>query len=106
MSSNLTNGYILPFMALRLTNVFLRRTFKMNELENPPGFIVRTAIQKAASNNGFRLDQGIEDGWIRYGSTTAQGDIWLASASAHGPWYLSLNHPGVSAELKNYLVAV
>jgi hypothetical protein len=36
-------------------------------IESPPGFIVRTEAQKAASNNGFRLERGIENGWLRHG---------------------------------------
>jgi hypothetical protein len=71
----------------------------MPSLENPPGFVVRTEAQKAASDNGYRLDRGVEGGWLRYGSTTARGDIWITSTGAHGPWYLSVNHSGVAAEL-------
>ena len=42
--------------------------------ENPPGFVVRTEAQKAAWDNGFRLERGVESGgWLRYGSTTAKG---------------------------------
>ena len=68
--------------------------------EDPPGFVVRTEAQKAAFDNGYRLEKGIEAGWFRYGSTTAHGDIWIAGASAHGPWMLSLDHSGIMAELK------
>jgi len=67
--------------------------------EDPPSFVVRTEAQKAAFDNGYRLEKGVEGGWLRYGSTTAHGDIWIAGASAHGPWLLSLGHPGVAAEL-------
>jgi hypothetical protein len=34
--------------------------------ENPPGFVVRTEAQKAAWDNGYRLEQG----WMRVGSVT------------------------------------
>jgi hypothetical protein len=34
--------------------------------ENPPGFVVRTEAQKAAWDNGFRLEQDIEHGWVHY----------------------------------------
>jgi hypothetical protein len=30
--------------------------------ENPPGFVVRTEVQKAAWDNGYRLERGIEGG--------------------------------------------
>ena len=32
------------------------------KIENPPGFIVRTEAQKAAFDNGFRLEHGNESG--------------------------------------------
>jgi hypothetical protein len=71
----------------------------MISVEDPPGFVVRTEAQKAASDNGYRHDRGIESGWLRYGSTTAPGSIWIAGASAQGPWLLSLDHSGVAAEI-------
>ena len=46
----------------------------MNAHENPPGFIVRTEAQKAAFDNGFRIERGVENGWLRYASATANGD--------------------------------
>jgi hypothetical protein len=67
--------------------------------ENPPGFVVRTEAQKAAGDNGYRLERGIESGWLHYGSTTVPGSVWIASASSHGPWLLSLDHSGVVAEI-------
>jgi hypothetical protein len=67
--------------------------------ENPPGFVVRMEAQKAAGDNGYRLEHGIENGWLHYGSTTAPGSIWIAGASGHGPWFLSVDHSGVVAEI-------
>jgi HNH endonuclease len=68
--------------------------------EDPPGFVVRTEAQKAAWDNGFRLDRGVESGgWLGYGSTTAKGEIWIAGVPPRGPWLLSINHSGVAAEL-------
>ena len=67
--------------------------------EDPPGFVVRTEAQKAAWDNGFRLDRGVEGGWLHYASTTAPGNIWIAGASQLGPWLLSIDHPGVIAEI-------
>jgi hypothetical protein len=66
--------------------------------EDPPGFIVRTEAQKAAFDNGFRIERGVENGWLRYASATANGEIWVAGASSRGPWFLSLSHSGVAAE--------
>jgi HNH endonuclease len=71
----------------------------MIALEKPPGFVVRTEAQKAAWDNGFRLDRGVEGSWLHYASTTAPGSIWVASASHRGPWLLSIDHHGVIAEV-------
>jgi hypothetical protein len=68
-------------------------------IEAPPGFVVRTEAQKAAWDNGYRLERGVEGGWLRYGSTTAPGSIWIAGNSKRGPWLLSLDHVGVAAEI-------
>jgi hypothetical protein len=67
--------------------------------QDPPGFVVRIEAQKAAWDNGFRLERGIESGWLRYASTTAHGEIWIAGVSPTGPWLLSIDHAGVAAEL-------
>jgi hypothetical protein len=67
--------------------------------ENPPGFVVRTEAQKAAWDNGYRLERGIDNGWLHYASTTAPGPIWIAGVSEVGPWLLSLDHSGVAAEI-------
>src|SRR5947209_2138936 len=71
----------------------------MIALEDPPGFVVRTEAQKAAWDNGFRLERGMEGGWLRYASTTAPGAVWIAGASLRGPWLLSTDHSGVAAEI-------
>jgi hypothetical protein len=67
--------------------------------EAPPGFVVRTEAQKATWDNGYRLERGIKDGWLRYGSTTAPGSVWIAGASSQGPWLLSIDHSGVVTEM-------
>src|SRR5437660_989795 len=71
----------------------------MTAPENPPGFVVRSEAQKAAWDNGYRLEQGIENGWLHYASTTAPGSIWIAGVSGAGPWLFSLDHAGVAAEI-------
>ena len=70
----------------------------MIALENPPGFVVRTEAQKASFENGYRIGRGTTNGWMRYGSTTARGDIWIAAPSPSGPWFLSLQRPEVALE--------
>jgi len=67
-------------------------------IEAPQSFVIRQECDKASSQNGFRREQGEADGWRRYGSTTAQGSIWLARDDT-GVWFLSLDHSGVVAEL-------
>jgi hypothetical protein len=68
-------------------------------IEDPPGFIVRTEVRKAAFDNGFRLDRGLESGWMRFGSTTSRGDIWMSGTSPTGPWLLSLERSAVVSEI-------
>ena len=67
-------------------------------IEIPPSFVVRTEGQKAAWDNGFRVERGIDGGWLCYASTTAPGSVWIAGASIHGPWLLSIGHSGVAEE--------
>lgn len=63
-----------------------------------PDFLVRTALRKAAWDNGFRLEGDLSGPWQAYRSTTAFGQIWLAGSSAYGPWWLATDHLGVTAE--------
>jgi hypothetical protein len=45
--------------------------------EDPPGFVVRTEVQKAAWDNGFRLERGVEPG----GCATARPPRMVRSGS-------------------------
>ena len=63
-----------------------------------PSFVIRTALQQAAWDKGYRLDQPPVGEWLSFGSTTASGRIWLAGSGDNGPWWLSSDHPGVVAE--------
>lgn len=69
------------------------------KLEAPQGFVVAEECRKAAWQSGYRRPFGQQDGWARYGSTTARGDIHLGAAGPDGPWFLALDHPGVITEL-------
>lgn len=71
----------------------------MMDPENPPGFVVRTEAQKAAWENGYRLERGISGGWLQYSSTSAPGSIWIGGCSGKGPWLLSIDHSGVAHEI-------
>jgi hypothetical protein len=68
------------------------------KVEAPQNFVTRQECDKIAFQNGFRRTHGETDGWRRYGSTTAQGSIWLAAEEA-GNWLLSIDHAGVLAEI-------
>jgi hypothetical protein len=68
-------------------------------IENPPSFVVRTELHKAAFDNGFRIDMGLDSGWLHFRSTTAQGDIWLGAGSKDGPWLLAVGLAAVATEL-------
>ena len=89
--------------ACRLGSIGTRRSLASCRMtsrsKDPPGFVVRTEAQKAAWDNGYRLERGIADGWLHYASTTAPGSIWIAGCSGHGPWLLSVGHSGVAAEI-------
>jgi len=67
--------------------------------EDPPGFIVRTEARQAAARNGFRLEGGIDHGWLRFASTNVEAVVWIGGASKDGPWLLSIDRPQVSAEM-------
>lgn len=69
-------------------------------VESPQSFVIREECEKVAWQNGFRRVLGEHDGWAGFGSTTAQGTIWLAAVGKSGPWFLALDHPGVEAELR------
>lgn len=68
-------------------------------LQTPQGFSVRQECLKAAWQNGYRRDLGEAEGWAAFGSTTAQGRLWLAASGDRGPWFMAIEHAGVAAEL-------
>lgn len=68
-------------------------------VENPQSFVVREECLKATWQNGYRRSLGETEGWARFGSTTAPGNIYLAASSEKGPWFLALDHAGVIEEL-------
>lgn len=67
-------------------------------IEDPPVFSTQTEATKVAADNGYRLLRGIAGGWLRFGSTTAPFDIFIAYRFT-GDWLLSIEHPGVAREL-------
>jgi hypothetical protein len=72
----------------------------MNDsIEDPPLFSTQTEATKVAADNGYRLFRGIAGGWLRFGSTTAPCDIFIAYTLV-GNWLLSIEHTGVARELR------
>lgn len=69
-------------------------------IEDPPLFSTQTEATKVAGDNGYRLLRGIAGGWLRFGSTTAPFDIFIAYTFT-GDWLLSIEHPGAAHELPN-----
>jgi hypothetical protein len=67
-------------------------------IKAPQSFVTGQECDKVAFDNGFRRTHGELDGWRRYGSTTAQGSIWLAHDDS-GCWLLSIDHAGVLSEI-------
>jgi hypothetical protein len=68
-------------------------------IEAPQSFVVREECEKAASQNGFRRVLGEEAGWAAFGSTTAEGSIYLGATAPSGLWFLALDHFGVIQKL-------
>ncbi len=68
-------------------------------IEAPQSFVVSQECQKVTWKFGFRRALGVIDGWARFGSTTANGSVYLAAAGQYGPWYLAIDHAGVVEEL-------
>ena len=70
-------------------------------IETPQSFVVAEECEKVAWQNGYRPPLGQQEGWARYGSTTAKGTIRLGAAGSSGPWFLALDHAGVVEELEH-----
>jgi len=71
--------------------------FPTGNIENPPLFSTQTEAIKVAADNGYRLIRGVQGAWLRFGSTTAPCDIFIAYTFA-GEWLLSIEHSGVARE--------
>jgi hypothetical protein len=68
-------------------------------LEIPPTFTTRVEATKAAADNGYRLIRESPGAWLRFASTTAPDDVFIAH-SLSGPWLLSVQHSGVAREFR------
>ncbi len=61
---------------------------------------LRSDLQAAADEHGYRLGREEADGWLFVRSASVPGEIGLAGASEAGPYFLSLKHPGAARELE------
>jgi hypothetical protein len=63
-------------------------------------FAARSELVEAAWNHGYRAQRGEADGWLFFASAEGvPGEIALAVADSGSAWFLSVEHPGVAAEL-------
>lgn len=60
---------------------------------------LRSDLQAAADEHGYRLGREEADGWFFVRSATAPGELGLAGAGEKGPYFLSVRHPGAAREL-------
>lgn len=66
-------------------------------LRNCP-FALASELEDAAKEHGYRIAGGSADGWLFWNSATARGEIAIAAASVKGPYFLSVEHPGIARE--------
>lgn len=60
--------------------------------------VARTRLEKAAVDNGFDLDLGADESWLRYGSSQAPLRLWL-SALGDGFFVVAMSQGNVVAAL-------
>lgn len=60
---------------------------------------LRSDLQAAADEHGYRLGREEADGWFFVRSASVPGELGLAGASDKGPYFLSVKHPGAVREL-------
>jgi len=65
-------------------------------------FALESELRDAANGQGYRISNGEAAGWMFFSSASAPGEIAVAATSAgiHGPFFLSVAHPGAARELK------
>ncbi|MDF2603053.1 HNH endonuclease [Sphingomonas sp.] len=62
---------------------------------------LRSELEEAAFNHGYRRFEGEADGWLYFRSDIdVPGEIALAVAADGEAWFLCVEHPGVAAELE------
>lgn len=66
-------------------------------------FALASELRDAANGQGYRIAQGQAAGWLFYSSASAPGEIAVAATASglHGPFFLSVAHPGAARELKS-----
>jgi hypothetical protein len=61
-------------------------------------FALTVELDDAAKEHGYRIGSGSADGWLFWKSATAHGEIAVAAEDSDGPFFLSVEHPGVARE--------
>ncbi len=65
----------------------------------PPS--LRSELEEAAFNHGYRRSTGEADGWLYFASDVdVPGEIGLAVTDGGKMWFLAVSHVGVAAELE------
>ena len=67
-------------------------------IESPQSFVTRQECDKIAFQGGYRREKDETGGWRRYESTTALGQIWLAS-TGKDDWFIAIDHHGIKNEI-------
>ncbi|MDK2767901.1 MAG: HNH endonuclease [Sphingomonas sp.] len=61
---------------------------------------LRSELEEAAFNHGYRRFEGEADGWLYFRSDIdVPGEVGLAVSGDGAGWFLCVEHPGVAAEL-------
>jgi len=67
-------------------------------LVNPPSTTIKIEAQKAAFDNGYRIEHGVQKGWLHYRSSSVPGEIAIGGESDSGPWHLKVSYDPVVRE--------
>lgn len=72
----------------------------MSEDNSATSFLIRTELEKAAFENGYRIAESLSDAAVlKFTSASVPGQIELSAVSEAGPWLLRFNHSPVIREL-------
>ncbi len=69
----------------------------------PPTAIERVTLEKAATDNGFGIEEGEAEAWHRFRGLGVPYTLWIARGE--GVWFAGLAHGGVMAALSDLTAA-